>query len=377
MKRILSMLLASLCILSLSGCGQQTAVASSSSTPSENDKISALLESLTLEEKVGQLFFVRCPADGAAQDVKTYHLGGYLLFGRDFKNLTANEVIQTIQIYQEAAKKDAGIPLLIGTDEEGGDVVRVSSNPRICRWTFASPQALFAAGGMKKVTQDAHRKDVLLKALGINVNFAPVCDVSANPGDFIYSRTFGQDSTATSDYVSEVVDQMNGDRMGSVLKHFPGYGNNADTHTGIAVDNRPLKGFETSDFLPFQAGIQQSNGKTAVLVSHNLVKSMDAKRPASLSPAVHKLLRDQLGFDGVVMTDDLAMDAVKVYAENGSVALMALKSGNDMVLTTDYKTQIPQIVAAVKDGSLPERKIDDACRRVLRWKQSLGLLANG
>jgi beta-N-acetylhexosaminidase len=91
---------------------------------------------------------------------------------------------------------------------------------------------------------------------------------------------------------------------------------------------------------------------------------------------VHQLLREQLGFDGVVMTDDLAMDAVKAYAEDGSVALLALKAGNDMVLTTDYKTQIPQILSAVKSGSLSEEELDAACRRVLLWKQSLGLLAN-
>jgi beta-N-acetylhexosaminidase len=394
MKKLLSLLLASLCILSLPGCGQSAlqqptspaasvsveagtsdSTASSGGT-AEKDVVSSLLNSLTLEEKVGQLFFARCPSSGAAQDVKAYHLGGYLLFGRDFKNLTANEIIQTVSIYQDAAKKDVGIPLLIGTDEEGGDVVRLSSNPRICRWAFASPQQLFAAGGMAKITQDTHRKDVLLKAMGINVNFAPVCDVSTDPADFIYARSFGQNADATANFVSRTVEQMNDDGMGSVLKHFPGYGNNADTHTGIAVDNRPLKHFESTDFIPFQAGIQQTNGETAVLVSHNIVKSMDAKRPASLSPAVHQLLREQLGFDGVVMTDDLAMDAVKAYAEDGSVALLALKAGNDMVLTTDYKTQIPQILSAVKSGSLSEEELDAACRRVLLWKQSLGLLAN-
>lgn len=393
MKKILSLLLASVCILSLSSCGQTAAPqpvspaasseagasespASSGETDAEKDTVSALLDSLTLEEKVGQLFFARCPAENAAQDVKTYHLGGYLLFGRDFKNLTANEIIQTISVYQDAAKGGAGIPLLIGTDEEGGGVVRVSSNPRICRWAFPSPQQLFAAGGMAKITQDTHRKDVLLKALGINVNFAPVCDVSTNPADFIYDRSFGRDAKATADYVSRTVHQMSGDGMGSVMKHFPGYGSNADTHTGAAVDNRPVTTFESSDFLPFQAGIKQSGGKSAVLVSHNLVKSMDSKFPASLSPAVHKRLREQLGFDGVVMTDDLAMDAVKPYAQNGSAAILAFRAGNDMAVTTDYKTQIPQVLAAVKAGKLSEQEIDAACRRVLVWKQSLGLLAN-
>lgn len=119
-----------------------------------------------------------------------------------------------------------------------------------------------------------------------------------------------------------------------MLKHFPGYGNNTDTHTGIAVDRRPVETFETSDFLPFEAGIQAGGGMTAVLVSHNIMTCVDDTLPASLSPAVHGLLRDALGFDGVVMTDDLAMDAVAAYAQDGAAAVMALEAGNDLVLTT-------------------------------------------
>ena len=387
MRRLLAAMLTLLVLFSLAACGapptpeepvppvQEELPAVEPPPPATEpeppaDPVEELLTSMTLEEKVGQLFFVRCPAENAADDVSAYHLGGYILFGRDTKDKTADALIQTIQSYQDAA----AVPLLIGVDEEGGTVVRVSSNPHLRASKFQSPQKLFAGGGMEAVTADAREKDILLDALGFNVNLAPVADVSTDPGDFIYNRAFGRDAAATADYVSAVTAQMAADGMGSVLKHFPGYGNNADTHTGIAVDDRPYEDFVNGDFLPFLAGMEAGGSTTAVLVSHNIVECMDAELPASLSPNVHRILREELDFDGVVMTDDLAMDAVAAYAEDGAVAVMALEAGNDLVLTTDYRTQIPKVKEAVENGELDESVIDTACRRVLQWKQALGLL---
>mgnify|MGYP002429401805 CR=1 FL=1 len=270
--------------------------------------------------------------------------------------------------------ESASGPLFLGVDEEGGTVVRVSSNPHLRASKFPSPQKAYASGGMEAVLADTREKDLLLSALGFNVNLSPVADVSTNPADFMYDRTFGQDAAATADYVAQVVSQMAEDGMGSVLKHFPGYGNNVDTHTGIAVDQRPLESFTSSDFLPFQAGMESGGGKTAVLVSHNIMTAVDGDLPASLSPKVHGLLRTDLGFDGVVMTDDLAMEAVAAYSADGAVAVMALEAGNDLVITTDYRTQIPKVLEALESGALSEETIDTACRRVLTWKQNLGLL---
>lgn len=390
MKRLLAAALAALTFLLLTACGApaaekpdipaepppaegpavEPAEPPSTEPDAPADPVESRLSSMTLEEKVGQLFFVRAPADNAVEDVSAYHLGGYILFGRDTQDKTANALIQTIQSYQEAAS----IPLLIGVDEEGGTVVRVSSNPHLRSSKFKSPQKLFASGGMEAVTAEAHEKDILLRALGFHVNLAPVADVSTSSNDFIYPRAFGQDAEATADYVAQVTAQMTADGMGSVLKHFPGYGNNVDTHTGVAVDRRPLETFETSDFLPFAAGIRAGGGLTAVLVSHNIMTCVDDALPASLSPAVHKLLRKELAFEGVVMTDDLAMDAVAAYAQDGAAAVMALEAGNDLIITTDYRTQIPKVIEAVKSGALAEEVIDAACRRVLRWKDALGLL---
>lgn len=329
----------------------------------------AILEEMTLEEKVGQLFFVRCPETEAAQKAADYHLGGYLLFGRDFAGKTEEEVIQTIQSYQDAVE----LPLLIGVDEEGGTVNRVSSNPNLRAVPFWSPQALYAEGGFDLIESDTVEKCSLLKRLGINVNFAPVCDVSQNPEDFIYARSFGRDGSETAAYVQLVVETMTQEGIASVLKHFPGYGSNVDTHTGIAYDDRPYETFQTTDFLPFQAGIDSGAG--IVLVSHNIVNCMDSQSPASLSPEVHRILREELHFDGLIITDDLAMDGVRDFAADEQTAVLAVAAGNDLLCCTDFETQIPAVLEAVEEGTLSEERIDQSVLRILMYKISLGLLS--
>ena len=337
------------------------------------EAIDSLLSGMTLEEKVGQMFFVRCPDVQAAEKVSEYHLGGYLLFGRDFQTstgdwLTAEAFTANVAAYQAAAE----IPLLIGVDEEGGTVARATRNPNLFSAKRQSPQAVYAQGGMEAVVEDTRQVNQGLLTYGINVNFAPVADVSTDSSDFIYDRSFGQDAAATADYIAQAVTEMDTVGIGSVLKHFPGYGSNTDTHTGVAIDERPYETFLNEDFLPFQAGIDA--GADCVLVSHNVVTCMDDTLPASLSPEVHQVLREELGFTGVVLTDDLAMDAVEAYAEDGSVAVLAVLAGNDMIVTTDFTTQIPQVIAAVENGTIDEGLIDQAVGRVLGWKYDLGLL---
>ena len=338
----------------------------------EPDPIAAraqeLLDGMTLEEKVGQMFIARCPETDAAQLAADYHLGGYILFGRDFKDKTAEQVTADIQSYQGAAE----IPLLIAVDEEGGTVNRVSSNPNLRSSPFRSPQSLYSEGGLELVRSDAQEKCRLLESLGININFAPVCDVSQDPADFIYDRTLGRDAQETSQYVAAVVETMAEEGMGSVLKHFPGYGNNTDTHTGVAYDDRPYDTFLTSDFLPFQAGI--AAGVDMVLVSHNIVSAMDEASPASLSPEVHRVLREDLGFTGVIVTDDLVMDGVRDFAGDDEAAVLAVQAGNDLLCCTDFQTQVPAVLAAVESGEITEEQIDAAVLRVLTMKLRLGIL---
>lgn len=338
----------------------------------EPDPIAAraqeLLDGMTLEEKVGQMFIARCPETDAAQLAADYHLGGYILFGRDFKDKTAEQVTTDIQSCQDAAE----IPLLIAVDEEGGTVNRVSSNPNLRSSPFRSPQSLYSEGGLELVRSDAQEKCRLLESLGININFAPVCDVSQDPADFIYDRTLGRDAQETSQYVAAVVETMAEEGMGSVLKHFPGYGNNTDTHTGVAYDDRPYDTFLTSDFLPFQAGI--AAGADMVLVSHNIVSAMDEASPASLSPEVHRVLREDLGFTGVIVTDDLVMDGVRDFAGDDEAAVLAVQAGNDLICCTDFQTQVPAVLAAVESGEITGEQIDAAVLRVLTMKLRLGIL---
>lgn len=327
-----------------------------------------LTDSMTLEEKVGQMFIVRCPEENAADTAAAYHLGGYILFARDFESNDPQLVTDNIQSYQEVSD----IPMLIGVDEEGGTVNRVSRYSAFRETPFQSPQALYELGGLELIESDTVEKSDLLLRLGINVNFAPVCDVSEDPNDFIYARAFGADAAQTAEYIKTVVSAMKREGIGSVLKHFPGYGNNTDTHTGIAYDNRSFDTFVDSDFIPFQAGIDA--GADMVLVAHNIVNSIDSDRPASISPAVHEILRNRLGFDGVIVTDDLSMDGIRDFTDDQQAAVLAVQAGNDLICCTDYQTQIPAVIEAVNSGEISEQQIDQAVLRILKMKQSLGLL---
>ena len=326
-----------------------------------------ILEKMTLEEKVGQMFIVRCPEEDAINKVSEYKIGGYILFGRDFEGETKTSLTKTIENYQNEAK----IPLLIGVDEEGGTVNRVSKYKAFRNTPFKSPQELYKEGGMDLIISDTEEKCELLKSLGINVNFAPVCDISTNSKDYMYKRSFGKNAEKTAEYVENVVSTMKENKVASVLKHFPGYGNNVDTHTGISYDKREYNQFVSSDFIPFESGIEA--GADIVLVSHNIVECMDEKYPASLSEKVHKILREELNFDGIIITDDLYMDAIKEFS-NDEAAILAVQAGNDLLCCTDFEIQIPAVINDVKDGKISEERINESVLRILNLKINLGIL---
>lgn len=321
-----------------------------------------LLQTMTLEEKVGQMFLVRFPENGVIQEIKNYNPGGYILFGKDFKNETKTSVQRKLQECQNASK----IKLILGVDEEGGTVVRVSNYKAFRSSKFLSPQNLWAKGGLSAILEDSAEKSELLKSLGLNMNLAPVADVPTKSSTFIYDRAYGRGAEETSIYVSELIKTMNNDIMLSTMKHFPGYGDNVDTHTGIAIDERTYESFKESDFLPFISGIKA--GGPCILVSHNIVKSMDADKPASLSENVHNILRDELNFSGIIMTDDLAMDAVKAYVQNGEAAVQAVLAGNDMIISSNFVEQKQEILNAVNQGRISEEQINKAVRRILACK---------
>lgn len=334
----------------------------------EPSKIDVLLSEMTLEEKVGQLFFVRVPEANQLEDIQTYHLGGYVLFGRDVENETKDSLTQKIADYQAASD----IPLLIGADEEGGTVTRISHNPELAPAPFESPQTLYATGGWSAIREDTKAKAQLLKELGIHTGLFPIADVATDPQAFIYDRTIGQDAQGTSEFVGTVVKALQEEQSGSTLKHFPGYGNNRDSHVEIVVDDRSLDELRTTDFVPFIAGIKA--GADSILVSHNIINSMDANAPASISPEVHRVLRDELQFDGVVMTDDMDMAGLADFIPQEEAGLAALQAGNDLVMSSTYQVQIPAVIQAVQSGEYSEEQLDISVRRVLEWKEKLGLI---
>ena len=188
----------------------------------------------------------------------------------------------------------------------------------------------------------------------------------------MYQRSLGQDAVTTGRTISGIVNLMGAHQIGSVLKHFPGYGNNVDTHTGIAVDSRSLAELERCDLIPFAEGIMA--GADAVMVSHTIVEALDASLPASLSPAVHTYLRDAMAFTGVIITDDLVMEAITDQYGAEEAAVLAILAGNDLLCATDYRAQYAAVLAAVQDGRIDAATLENAVRNVLEWKTELGLI---
>ena len=358
-------------ILSLifSGCSNASGAASESENFVPVDQAQVILDKMSLEEKIGQMFLIRYSDDQTVlSDIAQYNPGGILLFAKDFENHTKESIKAQLDTCQQAS----GTPLIIGVDEEGGVVTRISCFTNFRSERFKSPQDLYAEGGFERIASDTDEKCALLKSIGINVNLAPVADVSEDPSSFIYDRTIGQNAEITSEYVRTVVGRMKANGMGSALKHFPGYGDNGDTHTDIITDTRPLGAFVSGDLLPFQAGIDE--GTDIVLVSHNIVSCMDPDYPASLSPTVHALLRNTIGFDGVIMTDDLVMSAITEYTDGKSAAVQAVIAGNDLLCCSDYAVQVPAVIEAVKSGVISEERINESAKRIIQMKLDLGII---
>ena len=322
---------------------------------------------MTTEEKVGQLFLVRYEKNDTTY-LNNFYPGGYILFAKDFNNHTKEEMKSELDNLQSISK----YPLILGVDEEGGYVTRVSRYPAYRSEKFLSPRTYYDQGGYDLLEKTETEKADLLKSIGINLNLAPVADVSTNENDFIYERSFGADADKTSEFITKMVEYANKNKINSTLKHFPGYGSNKDTHTGIAIDERECSSFEENDYKPFIAGIKAK--VPSILVSHNIVKCMDENTPASLSSKVVGELRNKLAFTGIIMTDDLAMDAVKEYVDAGNAATMAIKAGNDMIITSDFISMKNELLKSVEEGTIPEDELNTAVTRVIAWKYYSGIL---
>lgn len=325
------------------------------------------LSSLTLDEKIGQLLLVRYPDSNQIETLKKYKFGGYIFFAKDFKDKTEQEVKTMMRNLQNASN----IPILTAVDEEGGSVVRISSNPNLAAEKFKSPSELYQSGGFTAIKNDTVNKSRVLNNLGVNLNLAPVVDVSTNANDHMYERTLKENTDLTKTYAKTVIESSKNTGVSYTLKHFPGHGNNQDTHVGPVTDNRSYDDILKNDIPPFTAGIE--SGAEAVLVGHNIVTNIDNTNPASLSAGVHNLLRNELKFTGVIMTDDIAMGALNNI---DNVAVKAIQAGNDIIITTDYSESFTSIKTAIENNTLTEEQINNHALRILAWKYYKLLMLN-
>ncbi|MCM1577319.1 MAG: beta-hexosaminidase [Ruminococcus sp.] len=323
---------------------------------------------MTADEKIGQLLLARCP-ENAAEVMSEYSLGGYTLYAEDFKGKTADEV----RAFTKEIKEACGITPFIAVDEEGGTVVRVSKYKEFRDEPFSSPQLLYSRGGTELLEIDGSEKARLLKSLGINFNLAPVADISADETSYIYPRTLGQGAANTAEGIRAMVAAADKGGIASCLKHFPGYGDNTDTHEGTSHDGRELSSFAQRDYLPFEAGINATEGKTpAVMVGHTVYDSIDPDVPASLSAVIHGELRETLGFDGVAVTDDMGMDAVSGYEKPYVTAILA---DNDLLCVSDCEAAYGELKTAYEDGEITEEILDIHVIRILRMKIQYGIIS--
>lgn len=329
--------------------------------PANSDKIQDIIDNMSLEEKVGQIILVRYSEETAAK-ASQYHFGGYTLYAVDF----ADETPDSIQAKLEKIRSNSTLPPFFAADEEGGQVVRISKYAAFSSSPLPPIGSNEAKGDIKGF---AEKMAEVLRKGGINLNLAPVADVAESEEDYIYGRTCREDYQRTGEIIGELVTELNGYNVISCLKHFPGYGSNVDTHTGIAMDGRTAESFESKDFIPFKAGIKAN--VPMIMVNHNIVTAYNGKVPASLAPEVHKALRD-LGFGGVIVTDDLGMGAITQYSDSPYVD--AVLAGNDLLCTSDGENCYKSVYEAVKSGVISEKRINESVYRVLETKKRYGIL---
>lgn len=358
-------------------------------------RINHLLKKMTLEEKVGQLFVTYAygqtadttnPADVASNQtelgvangkelIEKYHLGGIIYFA------WSNNVANPPQIaglsnglQRVATKARSHIPLLIATDQEHGVVTRVGPPA-----TQLPGNMALGAGRSETDTYDAaHISGKELRAIGINQNFAPDADVNVNAANPVIGvRSFGSDPSLVSSLVSASVAGYQNANVSSTAKHFPGHGDTAtDSHFGVPIINHSRSEWNSIDAPPFRAAIKR--GIDSIMTAHIVVPSLDPSgTPATLSkPIITDVLRGELGYDGVVITDALTMQGVRDNFGDDRIPVLALKAGVDQLLMpAPGKLDIAYhaVIDAVRSGELTEKRIDQSVTRVLKLKMKRGL----
>lgn len=362
------------------------AVPSPESTPTpaltpvpEPDPFAEQLAAMTVEEKVGQLLIGGFEGteigDQATRLVQEYQVGGLILYGR---NITGAGQLVTLTNGLKALNGD-GIPLFLSIDQEGGGVDRMP--PEVRR----TPGA-YCVGQTGSVPAAQSYGDVLAAecaAFGLNLDFAPVLDVWSNPGNTVIGqRAFSADARTVAGLGPAAARRMMDQGIIPAVKHFPGHGDTAvDSHVGLPVVDKSPEELEETELIPFRAAIQSAgtDGQVpAVMVAHILLTQLDPERPASLSPAVVTgLLREELGFAGAVLTDDLTMGAVTQSYGLGEAAVLAVEAGCDILLVCHGQDSVPAVrtalLEAVASGRITAERLDESVYRILRLKTEYAL----
>ncbi|QJU55896.1 glycoside hydrolase family 3 N-terminal domain-containing protein [Herbiconiux sp. KACC 21604] len=323
------------------------------------------LNSMTLEQKIASMFMVHVAgSDPAALQgyLEANKPGGLLLLGDNVPGSAADAAALTGALHESD-----GLATLIAIDQEGGIVARLRDDGYAAADTLKSEPV--------QATTDAFtQRAALLDATGMTVNFGIVADVTSDPSSFIFERSLGADPSSASARVAAAVSAERGSVV-STLKHFPGHGAaGGDSHTSIPTTDLGYEQWLAEDAPPFQAGVDA--GAEMVMFGHLVYSSVDGA-PASLSPEWHRVLRDELGFDGVAVTDDLLMlenSGVAAYADRTTNAIAAVAAGNDLLLynsTVDVPALSAAIASAVRAGTIPESRIDEAALRLLDLRRTL------
>ena len=340
-------------------------------------KAEQLLSEMTLREKIYQMFVVFPSAitDTADQTtageatrlaLETYPVGGFIY---DKNNLVRQEQIRTMLTNTQSYSK---IPLILTCDEEGGRVNRLMGT---IGTTWVGAMLKYQNQGASKATENAQTIGEDLLSCGFNMNLAPVADVWSNPANTVIGdRAYSNDFQQAAELVAAAVEGFHNGGTACTLKHFPGHGDTStDSHYGAVYVNKTLETIRQEELLPFQAGI--AAGADAVMMGHLIVQDVD-EEPALFSyKLVTELLREELDFDGVVMTDSLQMQAMTDYYDSGEIAVKAVKAGVDVLLCPyDLERAADALLQAVEQSEITEQRLDESVLRILTLKETRGIL---
>lgn len=339
------------------------------------DEIQLKIDKMSLEEKIGQLLLVGIDGydmnDHTEDLIQNYHVGGIILYGRNVKE--ANQLLDLTNALKKTNTAN-DIPLIISVDEEGG---AVSRNPKEVK-KLPTARAIGKTEDMDLAYEVGNLLGTMVKSFGYNMNFAPVLDIDSNPSNpVIGNRSFGK----SPDIVSKMgIAEMKGmvlEGVIPVVKHFPGHGDTSvDSHIGLPIIHHELERIMDFEVTPFKSAIDE--GADVVMVAHILLKKIDSEKPASMSKAIiADILREDLGFHGVVITDDMTMGAISKNYNIGTAAVSAVDAGADIILVGhQYENAIAAfngIKKGIAEGIIGMDRLDESVYRILSLKNKYNI----